>query len=239
MIDPEARLSATPDGLIVSRANDEIEVHGVELKPGSEYGIGLEIKSRGPNASSLPKFEHVKQAEFQIELWNRVAGVKVDAVLLYYGNRDRFDEIDVFVVPRRELVWNAAKGRAYIIDGDTICIKGTKIRLAGIDAPELDQPWGQKSKWAMVNICKGQIITAELDGERSYDRLVGTCYLPDGRDIGAELIKLGLALDLPRFSMGKYRHLEPQGARQRLGNGRFGHASIRFRQQTTVTIQKR
>ena len=133
----------------------------------------------------------------------------------------------------------ALQGYAHIIDGDTICIKGTKIRLAGIDAPELDRPWGQKSKWAMVNICKGQIITAELDGERSYDRLVGTCYLPDGRDIGAELIKLGLALDLPRFSMGKYRHLEPQGARQRLGNGRFGHASIRFRQQTTVMIKKR
>ncbi len=130
------------------------------------------------------------------------------------------------------------KGRVYVIDGDTIRINGTKIRLAGIDAPELDMPWGQKSKWAMVSICKGQFVTAELDGERSYDRLVGTCYLPDGRDIGAELVKLGLALDLPEFSRGKYRHLEPPGARRRLANGRFGHTSIRVKQSVSVRVRK-
>lgn len=118
-------------------------------------------------------------------------------------------------------------GKAYVIDGDTIRIQKTKIRLAGIDAPEVDMAWGQKSKWAMVAICNGHIITAELDGERSFDRLVGTCYLPDGRDIGAELVKLGLALDLPEFSRGKYRDLEPHGARRKLGNGKYGHASIK------------
>lgn len=121
-------------------------------------------------------------------------------------------------------------GKAHIIDGDTIKIGKTKIRLAGIDAPELNMPWGQKSKWAMVEICKGQIITARLDGERSFDRLVATCFLPDGRDIGAEIIKIGLALDLPHFSGGKYRQFEPEGARKRLCNGRFGHSSIRSNQ---------
>ncbi|WP_420861409.1 thermonuclease family protein [Algirhabdus cladophorae] len=113
------------------------------------------------------------------------------------------------------------KGKAYIIDGDTIVIHKIKIRLAGIDAPELDQPWGQKSKWEMVKICKGQVIDVELTGETSYDRLVGTCFLPDGRDIGAEIIKAGLALDGGHFSKGKYRHLEPDGVRQRLK--RYGH----------------
>ncbi|ASM73398.1 MULTISPECIES: thermonuclease family protein [Roseobacteraceae] len=108
------------------------------------------------------------------------------------------------------------KGRAYVIDGDTIAIERIKIRLAGIDAPELDQPWGQKSKWAMVRLCKGQTIRVELTGETSYDRLVGTCYLPDGRDIGAEIIKQGLALDGGHYSKGKYRHLEPDGVRQKL-----------------------
>jgi endonuclease YncB( thermonuclease family) len=127
-------------------------------------------------------------------------------------------------------------GKAYVIDGDTIKIKGTKIRLAGIDAPEVDMPWGQKSKWTMVGICKGQTITAELDGERSHDRLVGTCFLPDGRDIGAEIVKRGLALDLPHFSGGKYRQMEPDGARKKLCNGKFGHASIRITQQTKIRI---
>jgi len=111
-------------------------------------------------------------------------------------------------------------GRAWVIDGDTIAINRIKIRLAGIDAPELDEPWGRKSKWAMVNICKGKTIHVELTGETSYDRLVGTCYLPDGTDIGGELIKAGLALDGSYFSKGKYLHLEPEGIRQKLG--RYG-----------------
>jgi len=107
-------------------------------------------------------------------------------------------------------------GRAWVIDGDTIAINRIKIRLAGIDAPELDQPWGRKSKWKMVEICKGNTIHVELTGETSYDRLVGTCYLPDGTDIGAEIIKAGLALDGSYYSQGKYLHLEPDGVQQRL-----------------------
>jgi endonuclease YncB( thermonuclease family) len=103
-----------------------------------------------------------------------------------------------------------------VIDGDTIVVSKIKVRLAGIDAPELDQPWGQKSKWEMVRICKGQVLRVELTGETSYDRLVGTCYLPDGRDIGAEIVKAGLALDGGHFSKGKYRHLEQPDMRAKL-----------------------
>ena len=108
------------------------------------------------------------------------------------------------------------RGKAYVIDGDTIVIKRKKIRLAGVDAPELDQPWGQTAKWAMVALCRGQVVTAKLNGGSSKDRLVATCYLPDGRDIGAELIKQGLALDWGHFSGGSYRHLEPKGVRRKL-----------------------
>jgi endonuclease YncB( thermonuclease family) len=107
------------------------------------------------------------------------------------------------------------KGRCYVIDGDTIVIQKVKIRLAGIDAPEIEDPWGQKAKWAMVGICKGQVITAELTGERSHGRLVATCFLPDGRDIAAELVSQGLALDWKGFSGGKYRHLEQPDARKK------------------------
>lgn len=108
------------------------------------------------------------------------------------------------------------QGKCFVIDGDTVIIKGTKIRLAGVDAPELDEPFGQKAKWAMVRICKGQVVNVDLNGETSHDRLVGTCYLPDGRDIGAELIKQGLAVDWSLFSGGKYRSFEPAGVRHRL-----------------------
>ncbi|RKT32918.1 nuclease-like protein [Roseovarius halotolerans] len=108
------------------------------------------------------------------------------------------------------------KGKCHVIDGDTIVIGKVRIRIAGIDAPELDHPWGQKSKWALVGMCRGQVITAHIRDELSYGRVVASCHLPDGRDLAAELVKLGLALDWPKFSGGAYRHLEPPDARRKL-----------------------
>jgi endonuclease YncB( thermonuclease family) len=64
------------------------------------------------------------------------------------------------------------RGRCWVIDGDTIVIDKVRIRLAGIDAPELDHPFGVQSKWALVKLCKGQTITARLRPELSYDRIV-------------------------------------------------------------------
>lgn len=107
-------------------------------------------------------------------------------------------------------------GRCWVIDGDTIVIDNVHIRLAGIDAPELDHPWGQQSKWTMVKLCKGQTITARIKPEMSYDRVVAQCFLPDGRDLAAELVKAGLALDWPKFSGGRYRALEPPDVRKKL-----------------------
>lgn len=108
------------------------------------------------------------------------------------------------------------RGRCWVIDGDTIIINDTRIRLAGIDAPELDHPYGKQSKWALVRLCRDQVITAVLKPELSHDRLVAECFLPDGRDLAAELVKLGLAVDWPKFSGGKYGTLEPPGVRRKL-----------------------
>ena len=41
------------------------------------------------------------------------------------------------------------EGPAYVTDGDTITIQRTQVRLFGIDAPELNHPYGKKAKWAM------------------------------------------------------------------------------------------
>lgn len=108
------------------------------------------------------------------------------------------------------------KGKCWVIDGDTIVIKYIHIRLAGIDAPELDQPWGKKAKWAVHALCKGQEISAHVTEEMSHDRVVARCFLPDGRDIAAELVKQGLALDWPLYSGGRYACYEPADARKRL-----------------------
>jgi micrococcal nuclease len=103
-----------------------------------------------------------------------------------------------------------------VVDGDTICINRKTIRLSGIDAPELDHPYGERAKSAMIRLCRGQVIRAEVHEGLTHDRLVATCYLPDGRDLGAELVKMGLAVDWPKYSGGKYRALEVEGIRKKL-----------------------
>ncbi len=108
------------------------------------------------------------------------------------------------------------RGRAWVIDGDTIDIGGTRIRLSGIDAPEMDHPYGKTAKWTLVNLCKGQEVRAVFDGDLSHDRTVATCYLPDGRDLSAEMVKAGMAIDWPKFSRGKYSGLEVPGIRKKL-----------------------
>jgi endonuclease YncB( thermonuclease family) len=46
--------------------------------------------------------------------------------------------------------------------------------------------------------------------------LVARCYLPDDRDLSAEMVKQGLAIDGSKFSGGKYRSLERPDARRKL-----------------------
>ncbi|TAG23922.1 MAG: hypothetical protein EAZ40_06710, partial [Rhodobacterales bacterium] len=108
------------------------------------------------------------------------------------------------------------RGPAWVVDGDTIDIAGTRIRLSGIDAPEMDHPYGKSAKWALVNLCKGQEVRAVFDGDFSHDRTVATCFLPDGRDLSAEMVKAGMAIDWPKFSRGRYAGLELPGIRKKL-----------------------
>ncbi|MCV2869268.1 thermonuclease family protein [Defluviimonas sp. WL0002] len=107
-------------------------------------------------------------------------------------------------------------GAAYVVDGDTIRIQKTQVRLFGVDAPELDHPYGVRAKRALQRLCKGHVIRAEVTDLDSYGRTLAHCYLPDGRDLSAEMVKLGLAIDWPKFSGGKYGSLEVPEVRKKL-----------------------
>ena len=108
-----------------------------------------------------------------------------------------------------------------VIDGDTIVIHGTHIRLQGNDSEELSMAHGQQAKVAMQEIIADNMITCRPDGTRSYERIVAICYLPDGTDISRELIRRGWALDCQRYSHGRYRADEPAGIRQKLFQARY------------------
>ena len=108
------------------------------------------------------------------------------------------------------------QGAAYVVDGDTLVICKTQVRLFGVDAPELNHPYGKNAKWALHALCKGQVVRAEVYASDVHGRTVARCYLSDGRDISAEMVKIGLAIDWPKFSGGVYRSLETPDARKRL-----------------------
>lgn len=112
----------------------------------------------------------------------------------------------------------------HVRDADTIEVDGQAIRLNGIDAPELDTAAGHAARGAMQALVQGRQVECTLTGERSYDRLVGTCYL-NGTDIGAEMIRRGVALDCPRYSGGRYASIETPAAR--LSIRRAGYCKAR------------
>ena len=107
-------------------------------------------------------------------------------------------------------------GGCWVIDGDTIHIGKQKIRFQGMNAPELDEPYGKQAKWTLQKLVKGQTITAQPNGETSYGRIVAKCFLEDGTDLGAKMVEIGLALDLPEYPDADYRHLETPASRKKL-----------------------
>jgi micrococcal nuclease len=126
--------------------------------------------------------------------------------------RKRFDS----QIAHEQPISTTLQGLAYVVDGDTVVIQKTQIRLFGVDAPEIDHPHGKNAKWALVNLCKGKTISAEVIDQDAYGRTVAKCYLQDGRDLSAEMVKLGLAIDWPKFSGGKYSSMEVVGVRKKL-----------------------
>jgi len=82
-------------------------------------------------------------------------------------------------------------------DGDTVEVGRIPIRLNGVSAPEMKEPLGPQSKAFMTDLVMGKRVRCELNGEKTHDRFVGTCYL-DEQDIGATIIINGLALDCPQ-----------------------------------------
>lgn len=100
----------------------------------------------------------------------------------------------------------------HVRDGDTIEVEGIAIRLNGVDAPEMKDLNGPQSRAAMIDIVDGRKVECDLTGTKTYDRMVGVCYLADGpvagADIGMMLIRQGYALDCARYSGGVYELVE-------------------------------
>lgn len=87
---------------------------------------------------------------------------------------------------------------ARIVDGDTIeCPTGTRIRLIGMDTPEMRQaPFGREARAALMDrIPVGTTVAIELDVEQRdrYDRVLGYVW-SDGVLINWWLVRNGWAV---------------------------------------------
>jgi micrococcal nuclease len=94
-----------------------------------------------------------------------------------------------------------------VVDGDTFGISSAddRIRLWGLDAPETDQPGGSQATAALAGLISGEQLTCRQRDIDRYGRIVGQCFLPDGRDITAVMIESGTAEEFCRYSGNYYR----------------------------------
>lgn len=84
-----------------------------------------------------------------------------------------------------------------VSDGDTLVLQTVegqliRVRLAGIDAPEKSQPFGEAARQALRRRVELQSVRVELRKQDRYGRWVGQLRR-DARDVNLELLEAGLA----------------------------------------------
>lgn len=118
-------------------------------------------------------------------------------------------------VPSAQILSQASSGRVSadsrqvfmarvtkVHDGDTVWVQPLsgssqtpatlKLRLEGIDAPEICQEWGRRSRDALADRILDQIIEVRTDHNDAYGRALAKIGL-NGEDVGAWLVLSGHA----------------------------------------------
>ena len=87
-----------------------------------------------------------------------------------------------------------------VADGDTVTVLDSskrqhRVRLAGIDAPEKRQAFGNRSRQALVAMVFRQQVVVEYQKTDRYGRLIGVVFFKNV-DVNRELLDLGMAISL-------------------------------------------
>lgn len=113
------------------------------------------------------------------------------------------------------------EGRAHAIDGDTIRIGDERLRLKGIDAPEMRQMCsradrsylcGETSRDALVGLMLHEEVRCRSSGRDRYKRLLVHCTA-GGTDLNRRMVEEGWAVAYDR----QYRDEEASARRRRTG----------------------
>jgi micrococcal nuclease len=91
-----------------------------------------------------------------------------------------------------------------ITDGNTLKAvhdgREIVVRLRWIDAPEMGQRYSTQAKHALGELVAGQVVTVRDFGSDANGRRLADVMLSDGRNVNRELVRLGLAWWLRRYS---------------------------------------
>jgi endonuclease YncB( thermonuclease family) len=131
----------------------------------------------------------------------------------------------------RESGGDRLQGVAWVIDGDTIEIHGTRIRLNGIDAPESAQtcddaqgrPWrcGQRASLALADRIGRGTVSCDPTGIDRYGRTIADCRL-DGESLNGWMVRMGWAVAYRHYALDHVGDEDRARAAQRgLWQGRF------------------
>jgi endonuclease YncB( thermonuclease family) len=117
-------------------------------------------------------------------------------------------------------------GRASAVDGDTLRIGQTRIRLIGIDAVELKQectdasgrawPCGTEARAHLQRLLSAE-TRCTADGRDRYGRTLARCAV-GGRDLGREMAVAGWALGEIEYALAV---AEARGAKRGIWSGGF------------------
>ncbi|MFG3598400.1 thermonuclease family protein [Bradyrhizobium sp. RDI18] len=117
-------------------------------------------------------------------------------------------------------------GQASVVDGDTLEVHGSRIRLWGVDAPESSQlcrgedssqyRCGGKAATELDAFIARRPVNCSLVNLDPYGRVVATCSV-GGIDLGEWLVRKGLALDWPQYSKGRYEGAQRDAERDGRG----------------------
>jgi endonuclease YncB( thermonuclease family) len=138
-------------------------------------------------------------------------------------------------------------GPPHIVDGDTLTISDTKVRLEGIDAPETDQVcldehgnrWtcGIEARDRLAAHVDGSEISCAISGQDRYGRSLGTCSLGQ-EDLNGWMVRQGWALAYVRYSsVYEQAESEARSAMRALWRGAFiAPWDWRHRNRQTVVL---
>ena len=119
----------------------------------------------------------------------------------------------------------AISGPAQVIDGDTIALGGGRVRLHGIDAPELDQrcgagqgaswPCGREAAAHLARLIAGRDVNCQARGHDAYGRVLGVCAA-GAHEINAQMVRAGMAWAFDRYTQS-YVVAEAEARERKLG----------------------